>query len=1396
MADAQRPAAPEDGAEMAVASSPRRRRAWSWIGKGLLLFTVALLLAIWGGARWLDSQAGHRFLIRQIAHWQPVTGLRVSVGSIEGQVFKSMTLRDVRLADPKGQFARIARADLSWYPLGWFSNRLDIDRLHIQSADLDRLPQFRPTEAKGSILPGFDIRLADLRVDRLGLSAAVAGQRRTVRAVGKADIRSGRAVINLLATSADTSDVVRLALDSRPDDKRFDIDVVVAGPRGGIIANLAGSDQPVALTIQGDGDWHRWRGRVLALSGKELATNLALTVEEGRYRAKGPLALMGPLAALGKGQAALDADVRFDNRVISGTTSLGLGWTEVKASGGIDLARNRFDELRLEAAVDRPSRLAPGLSGRPLQARARLSGAFRDAELDYLLTGAEVRQGNILLRDLRLSGEGRLTGAKGSFPIRLTARSLSIGNPSVDERLRNLLIEGQIDKDGNSLRIAPTAIRASGFAGQLDGQADLGSGSLAANLKGGFNGLEFRGLGRLDLAAVLKLAKPPRGQFGFGGTARVTMRRLDNGFLRSLGEGLPVITSTIAPAGAGRIGLRNLRMVSPALTIAGNGVFDTRGTLQFKGAGRHRAYGPLEVTLAGNPSRPQVDLRLARPLPALALADVRARLVPSAQGYDVTVEGGSMLGPFKGAGAVMMPAKGPVTIAVTNLGVSDVALKGEIVPADGGLKGLLTFSGPAEGQIALSMVDGVQRIGLDVDLGGARFAGSPAIAINRGTIKGEMLLKPGAVTITGNAQGRGMRVGSLQIGRFAGAINLVNGEGTAIVSANGRNGRLFDLQGRAGIGRDQVRIDLQGSIDQRPIKLDRQAVLTREDDGWRLAPVTLRMQQGGLRLAGFLGSTASHVEAQMQGLPLALADLINSDLGLGGTADGTLAFDWPRGGVPSGNLNLRVKGLTRSGLALSSVPIDIGLNAHLDSQRLAARAVVAKGGTVVGRAQALVAPLGSGSLSERLFRAPLRAQLRYSGDADTLWRLTNVEIISLGGTIQVSANAGGTLSDPQIDGTLVAQNARMQSPVTGMSLTGVSAHGTFSGSRLTISDLSGKTQGGGSVTGTAAFDISAERGIGMDINMRAERAVVLDRDDVGATVTGPLRIQSSGNGGVISGDLDVVASRFILGRASAVAEIPQLRLVEINRSGDEVDRARAAAPWRLDVRARAPRGLMVEGLGMQSEWSADLSIGGLVTAPGFKGTATLIRGTYDFAGKRFDLQEGRLTFTGSSPVNPLLDIRATADVQDLSATITVTGSSLRPIITFSSIPAMAQDELLARLLFGTSIANLSAPEAIQLASAVAAFQGGGGGLDPINAVRRATGLSRLRILPADTTTGAKTSIAAGKNISNNLYVELITDGQGYSATSVEFQITRWLSLLSSVSTVGRQSISARISKDY
>ena len=43
---------------------------------------------------------------------------------------------------------------------------------------------------------------------------------------------------------------------------------------------------------------------------------------------------------------------------------------------------------------------------------------------------------------------------------------------------------------------------------------------------------------------------------------------------------------------------------------------------------------------------------------------------------------------------------------------------------------------------------------------------------------------------------------------------------------------------------------------------------------------------------------------------------------------------------------------------------------------------------------------------------------------------------------------------------------------------------------------------------------------------------------------------------------------------------------------------------------------------------------------------------------------------------------------------------------------------------------------------------------------------------------------------------LITDGRGYSATDAEFRITSWLSLLATVSTVGRNGVSVEASRDY
>lgn len=527
-------------------------------------------------------------------------------------------------------------------------------------------------------------------------------------------------------------------------------------------------------------------------------------------------------------------------------------------------------------------------------------------------------------------------------------------------------------------------------------------------------------------------------------------------------------------------------------------------------------------------------------------------------------------------------------------------------------------------------------------------------------------------------------------------------------------------------------------------------------------------------------------------MPLQLLDIFWPKLGLAGIASGTVDYRFD-GNRPSGRADLKVRGLSRAGLVLTSQPIDLGFSGVLDGGKAGFRAVAVSGGKTIGRAQGRFAPLGAGPTVAALVNAPMLMQVRYAGPADTLWRLSGVEVFDLSGPIAIGADIGGRMVDPQIRGSLRAQGARIESAVTGTVITGLTASGRFAGPRLTLDQVSGATPGGGSLIGRGSVDFSGGMAA-FDLAFQTQNARILDRDDLAANVTGPLRIKSDGNGGVISGDLRLASGRFTLGQASAAAKVPQLKVREINLDPAEVIEVRQLSPWRLDVKVAGD--LNVRGLGIDSRWRTNLQIGGNVAAPAATGTANLVRGNYEFAGRVFRLDRGIIRFRGESPPDPLLDIRAEAQVQGVDASVLVRGTGLRPEISFASVPALPQDELLSRLLFGTSITNLSAPEALQLASAVAALNSGTGNLDPINAVRRAVGLDRLRILPADIATGQKTAISAGKYIGRKLFVEVITDGQGYSATRIEYQVTRWLSLLSSVSTIGRTSANVRISKDY
>ena len=1389
-------------AEVAVVDSggerPPYRLKRNWVRRLLqellaLFLGLALLLAI--GLFILDTAPGHRWIVDRIAGIETSSGLKIRIGRIEGSVFGQSKLRNVAVLDKQGTFLTSPEIDLDWAPGAWLYNKLDIRSVHADRATLVRLPKLKPSTTKGPILPGFDIHIGKLSIDRLEVGKAVAGTPRVGRLSGSADVRSGRAVVKLDA-AIDGSDRIHLDLDAEPDGNRFDLELQAHSTANGLIPALLGSKRSLDAVITGDGTWAKWRGSAgLNLSQRPTA-RLSLTANEGRFGLSGALKpsqfLKGRLMRLTSPLVKVSGSGTLKDRILDGRIMVGSGALRAAASGSLDLAKNSFRSVQVGVDLLKPPALFTNMSGRNVRMLVTLNGPFGTADYAYRLSSPNVKFDNTGFIDVRAEGKGRLSPWPVRMPLHLQARAITGVGDLASAILANAHLDGLLTITPKLIRGDGLQLRSAQVNGKLSLLIDLVTGRFEILMSGGMKRYFIDGLGIVDVLTDLRVVPGPGGHGSLvTGSAKAWVRRLDNSFFMSLTGGLPRLETQLTRTPDGILHLTNLQLYSPKLRLSGEGYRNRDGTFHVTARGRQAQYGPVRLILDGNIARPKVDLYLDKPNETLGLSGVRILLDPTAAGYNYKANGGSRLGPFTSNGRILMPHGGKTIIAIAALDVNGAKASGQLRADPGGFTGTLDVAGGGlNGMLAFAPVGDAQKIEVHLNADHAVFPG--ALSVRSGRLDGTIVLADGRTTMTGVVNARGAEANGISIARLTANANLVNGSGQVRAAFAGRRGAEFEFTTLADISPDQVRLTGRGSVERRPLVLEQAAVLTRSGDGWALAPTRVSFAGGRAVVSGNSGSSPS-VHAQLQSMPLSVLNIAWPNTDLGGRASGSLDYAWK--GSRSGRLNLTVRGLSRSGLVLASQPIDLGIAAILTNDKAGLRAVAVSNGQTIGRAQARFAPLGPGTVMTALMNAPLFAQLRYQGPADTLWRLSGIEIFDLTGPAAIGADINGTLSNPVIRGALKTDSARLESPVTGTVIDHLVAQGRFQGSKFLFSRLSGQTAGGGSIEGSGAITF-AEGRTALDLSFNASHAQLLNRDDVAAKVTGPLHVRSTANGGgVISGKLHLDGGRFTLGQASSAAAVPQLNVTHTGLDEADVIEPAQLHPWKLDVDL-AGGGLQVRGLGIRSTWTTDLHIGGAADSPAFTGRADLVRGDYEFAGRTFRLDRGIIRFRGESPPNPLLDIRALAQVQGLDATVLVQGSGLKPEISFVSNPALPQDELLSRILFGTSITNLSAPEAIQLASAVAALNSGSGSLDPINALRKAVGLDRLRILPADIATGQKTAIAAGKYLGRKLYVEVITDGHEYSATRVEYEITRWLSVLSTVSTIGRAQASVRVSKDY
>ena len=1366
------------------------------IALGLFIVVAMLVAAIVV----VDTGAGRGVVARMIAGLRPANGLRYAVGRIDGSIYGRMTLHDLVVSDRKGVVATVPVTTIDWHPGSLLRNKVAADLVEADLATVVRRPEIVPTP--GPLLPDIDIFVGKFAVRHLVLEAPVTGKREVLALSGSADVASGRAKVAADVT-ATGGDRLSLKLDAVPAADRFVVDAHLAAPAGGVVDGFTRLGKPVAVDIGGAGTWREWRGRARATLGGVPLIDLALTAKAGHFAAAGtarPGLVVPSLARVTGPALTIAVSAVAAARTLDTNLHLASPTLDLTARGKFDLGAGRYDGVRIDTRLLDPGAALTGVAGRDVRAAVRLDGAFATPTVDYTVTAAALGFGTTGVENLRATGIATVAAGRIRLPFHATARRVTGIDAAVGGLLRNVRLDGDIAVTAAQIASDNLRLRSDQIDATVIAAMTLATGDITAVLKGRINRYAVAGIGIVDLVTDARLV-PGKTGYGLRGTVRATTARIDTPALREFLGGAATATANVERSPAGVFAISGLRVAAPLFrVVAGSGSYRADGHIAFTATGSHARYGPLAVDVAGTLTQPQVTLRAKRPDVGVVLTDVVAVVAPAPGGYAVRASGGSPYGPFAADIGVQVDG-GPLVATIRRATVASLVVTGRVAATSAGpFAGTLVLAGSGlSGTVVLGAAGNRQQAIVALRAANARIALPEPLLIASGAVNATVVLDPAGPQASGSAIFAGVRRGALVVAHATAKGDYRGSNGRLDVTADGTSGVPFTLTTVAALSPDIVRVDGHGTIDTVAVRLAAPAEIRRSGATYRLLPVTILLPSGSVAVSGSYGATTA-IAAQIRSVDLLLAETFFPGSGLTGAVSGDVDAAF-RDGVPVAHANLRVTGFSRTGVSGASTPVDLAILAALSASGGEAHAVARRGGTVLGRLEARLASIpgpASGAWTDRLLAAPLSGGIRYNGPAELLWALGGVRGQQLSGPVAIGADFGGHLASPQLRGLARGKGLRYENSAYGTVVDQIDADTRFTDTRVEIVGLTGRA-GDGTVSAAGYADLAADKGFPIDIRVKLARARLARSKALDATVSGTLAVTNNkAKGAVVAGDLVVDRARYAILRPAA-AEVVELEGVRRRNAAPVAIKPAAGPPsvWRLAVNVTAANQIFVQGMGLEAEWRAALKISGTADAPVVVGPVTLERGTYAFGGRRFDLSRGNIRFAGENPPNPALDIAAMTTVDGLTATITITGRAFAPEIAFTSTPALAQDEVLSRLLFGSSIAALSPTQALQLAASLNSLRGSsGGGFNPLGTLRKATGIDRLRLLGEDKTTGAGPSIAAGKYITNRIYVEVTTDAKGYSTTQLEIGLTRTLRLLSAVSSFGTSNVGLKYSRDY
>jgi translocation and assembly module TamB len=726
-----------------------------------------------------------------------------------------------------------------------------------------------------------------------------------------------------------------------------------------------------------------------------------------------------------------------------------------------------------------------------------------------------------------------------------------------------------------------------------------------------------------------------------------------------------------------------------------------------------------------------------------------------------------------------------------------------------------TQYGPARAKSAFRFTAaGVDLTGLDADAGGVKALG--ALSLRKGepsTADLQVAVGPGVLLTHGGVSGA-VKITDAPGGPLA-VLDLTAKDAT--FRDGGMQLKSAHIAANGPLARLPVTVQAAGEIPTGAWKIDGSGLLVQRHPGYELtlngggrfgrvdfrttdtarvdfggaeqgAHLSLAVQGGSAVIDAKLGRTAT-VHAQLNNVGLGA---LNEDLA--GQADATLDLQGS-GDRLTGSLDAHLTKVKARG-GKGGPTLDGVFKARLEDSTLRLDLTAAGDQGLQGSGSAVLPVEASASPFHLAInrKKPVQGSFKVAGEIKPVWDLLIGGERGLSGNVDINGLLAGTLADPRILGRATLTGGKFHDTAIGLKLQDMAMDAEFKDNIVDVHTFTAADGHGGKLDGSGRA--SLYRNDASDFKLNLTRFRLVENDTATVTASGQTTINRGADGNL------KIAGALTIDRADVAANPPipsgvtPMKVIEINRPPGTAQglapQVRKGPTVALDVTLKASRGVFLKGRGLDLELSVNAHVGGSTGAPQLTGQARVVRGDYDFAGKRFIFDQRGKVDLSVQPEHIRLDLTAVREDPTLTATVRIQGTAAKPEISLTSSPSLPQDEILSQVLFGASASQLSPLEAAQLASAVSSLAGGGG-FDLVGGLRNLAGLDRLAFAGGGE---SGTTIAGGKYLTDDVYLEIIGGSREGPAAQVEWRVQKSLSIVSRVGSQGDAKLSIRWRKDY